>query len=299
MNAKGIRKALDYKIGNWIDSIEDKTIAEVVRKNVMVTGGAIVSMLLNEPVNDYDVYFKTLDSCQIVADYYMNLWNKSHSESREQVRFDFSCEDRVRLIIGPGRGRGMVAESGDDGVDDDTEPFATENQDDPTKENPAIQKPKYRPRFFSTNAISLSDQIQLVIRFSGPIESIHKNFDFEHTKCVYDYYTNTLVLPPKSLECILAKELVYRGSKYPLTSIIRTRKFIMRGWKINAGQYVKMALDLNQLDLLNLETFKDQVVGVDSAYFMQAVEAIAAQKEKDPTFELTDPYLFEVIDRIF
>jgi len=298
MNAKNIKKVLRYKIENWLETIDDERIKKSIIKNAMITGGAIVSLLLNEKVNDFDVYFKTLESCQDVAMYYVTRWNKMHPD-KPQVKFDLNITDRVCLVIGAGRGQGMVAEDGDSGIDDPTEQLVSENQDVPLEPNPNITKPRYRPRFFSTNAISLSDQIQIVIRFSGPIESIHENFDFEHTRCVYDYSENNLILPAKSLECILNKELVYRGSKYPLTSIIRTRKFITRGWTINAGQYVKMALELNAMNLLNLETFRDQVVGVDSAYFMQALNAIANKKEKDPNFELSALYLFKVIDSIF
>jgi hypothetical protein len=84
-----------------------------------------------------------------------------------------------------------------------------------------------------------------------------------------------------------------------LCSIIRTRKFISRGWIINAGQYLKMALQLNELNLKDLNVFKDQLAGVDSAYFAQAISMIAERKEKDPTFEIDNSYLFEVINRIF
>ena len=57
------------------------------------------------------------------------------------------------------------------------------------------------------------------------------------------------------------------GSKYPLCSIIRTRKFIQRGYTINAGQYLKMAMQLNELDLKDVSVLQDQLIGVDSAYF--------------------------------
>lgn len=307
MNAKNIKKVLGTKVQDWIDSIDDDRIALLVRKNVMITGGAIVSLLLNEPVNDYDVYFKNVEACREVARYYMDEWNSMHPELA-QVSFyepvlggesDVVDTNRVQLVIGRGRGQGMVAEDDDTGIDDVTEPYTSENEENPTEPDPKISKPRYRPRFFSTNAISLSDKIQLVIRFTGSIEDIHKNFDFEHTKCCYDFDDNVLTLPARSLECIINKELVYSGSKYPLTSIIRTRKFIMRGWTINAGQYVKMALELNEKNLKDLATFKDQVVGVDSAYFMLALNIIADKMEKDPSFKLDNTYLFEVINRIF
>lgn len=299
MNAKNIKKVLDTKLKDWISSIDDPKVQDEVIRNAMVTGGAIVSLLLNEEVNDYDIYFKTKESCRLVAAYYMNKWNTEHPD-KDRVVFDtIESDERIRLVIGRGRGNGMVAEDGDNGIDDDTEPYTTENEEDPTKPNPATNTPKYRPRFFSTNAISLSDKIQIVIRFYGSVEDIHKNFDYEHTKCCYDHRKYTLDLPAKALECILNKELIYSGSKYPLTSIIRSRKFITRGWTISAGQYVKMAFELNELDLKNIEVFKDQVVGVDSAYFMQALDIISKKMEDDPTYVLTNCYLFEVIDRIF
>lgn len=161
------------------------------------------------------------------------------------------------------------------------------------------EKPKYRPRYFSTNAISLSNDIQIVIRFYGSVEEIHKNYDFIHCTCSYDYKENKVNLPTKALEAIINKELYYCGSKYPLCSIIRTRKFLKRGWTINAGQYLKMALQLNELDLKDLKVFKDQLTGVDSAYFNQAIEMIIKRQEEDESFQIDNTYLFEIINRIF
>jgi hypothetical protein len=108
-----------------------------------------------------------------------------------------------------------------------------------------------------------------------------------------------LILPARALEAIINKELHYIGSKYPVCSIIRTRKFISRGWTINAGQYLKMCLQVSELDLKDLKTFKDQLAGVDSAYFSQAIDQIEKMKEKNPDFKVDNSYLFEVINRIF
>src|SRR3546814_8968134 len=45
--------------------------------------------------------------------------------------------------------------------------------------------PTYRPVFMLTNAITLSDKIQIVLRFYGEADAIHENYDFvrpeEHT----------------------------------------------------------------------------------------------------------------------
>ena len=110
---------------------------------------------------------------------------------------------------------------------------------------------------------------------------------------------NELTLPSRALEAIINKELYYIGSQYPVCSIIRTRKFISRGWKINAGQYLKMCLQVSELDLKDMKVFKDQLAGVDSAYFAEAISQIEAMKEKSPNLTIDNTYLFEVINRIF
>ena len=294
MNSKNIAKALNAKLNKWVETIDNKDVVKTIKKNALITGGAIVSLLNNEKPNDYDIYFKTLESCKIVASYYAEKWNDSHRNIRNvEVVIE---NGRVQCLI---QSQGAIIEEGESAIDDDTEPYTNKNLEEPTRENPEIEKSKYRPRYFSTNAISLSDGIQIVIRFWGPVEEIHKNYDFEHCKCSYDWNENKVDLPVKALECIINKELYYSGSKYPLCSIIRTRKFISRGWTINAGQYVKMALQLNELDLKDLNVFKEQLVGVDSAYFSAAIEAICKKQENEPDLKIDNNYLFEIINRIF
>ena len=286
MNSKNIKKSLSAKIEDWLRHVDDAEIEKVIRENAIITGGSIVSLLTGEEVNDYDIYFRAKDACIKVAEYYANIFNKKHNKNVE-VRVDE--EERVSCFI---RSAGMAAEENENSITDETEPYA---------ESPNINddKPKYRPVFFSTNAITLSDKIQLVIRFYGSPEDIHRNYDFIHCTCWYSFLDNDLDLPAKALEAIINKELYYMGSKYPLCSIIRTRKFISRGWTINAGQYLKMALQLNEFNLKDLKVFEDQLVGVDSLYFSQAIAQIIEKQEKEPNFKIDNAYLFEVINRIF
>lgn len=291
MNSKNIKKALSAKLNDWLKSIEDEEIAKIIKENAIITGGAIVSLLTGEQPNDYDVYFKTEESCQLVAKYYANKWNSMYPE-KPQVEV-LNEEGRITCFI---RSVEVAAEDDENCIDDASEPVY---EGEPFTENEESEKPKYRPRYFSTNAISLSDKIQIVIRFYGNVDEIHKNYDFAHCTCSYDYKTNKLDLPNKALECIINKELYYMGSRYPLCSIIRSRKFITRGWHINAGQYLKMCLQLNELNLHDFKVFKDQLAGVDSAYFAQAIDGIEKKMQEDPEFKIDNNYLFEVINRIF
>lgn len=292
MNSKNIEKSLNAKLNNWCEHIEDEEIKKIIKENAIVTGGAIVSLLNSEKPHDYDIYFKTKESVKKIAEYYAKKWNERHKEEVTITDED----ERIQCFI---RSSGAVMEEDENGIDDETEEEETDAFVEETEEEKMEEKPKYRPRYFSTNAISLSNDIQIVIRFYGSVEEIHKNYDFIHCTCSYDYKENKVNLPTKALEAIINKELYYCGSKYPLCSIIRTRKFLKRGWTINAGQYLKMALQLNELDLKDLKVFKDQLTGVDSAYFNQAIEMIIKRQEEDESFQIDNTYLFEIINRIF
>jgi len=314
VKAKTIKQVIRAKIDAWLASIEDEAVRAQAAKGTIVTGGAIASMLLNEPVNDFDLYFKDRATTIAVAEYYASRFKpKGRRGIPVEIRVDTDREDRVAIVI---QSAGVASEDGttkpyeyfearpegeagqyigevmrDAGEIHDTyeqtEQAALDTEDD--------GKPLYRPVFMSTNAITLSHRIQLVLRFYGEPDQIHENYDYVHCTNYWSSWDNKLELRPAALEALLAKELVYVGSKYPICSIIRLRKFIRRGWQINAGQILKAVMQINDLDLTNIEVLRDQLTGVDSAYFC---EVIAKLKEKDPT-KVNAAYLIEIIDRMF
>lgn len=131
----------------------------------------------------------------------------------------------------------------------------------------------YKPVFFSPNAISLSNDIQIVCRFHGDNVAIHKTFDFIHAT---NYFTfkEGLVTNVAALESILTKQLKYQGSQYPLTSIIRMKKFLKRGWNMGAGEILKILFQVSELDLHNPDVIEEQLIGVDVAYFGAIIEIL-------------------------
>jgi hypothetical protein len=290
MNKKNMRKALDWKIKDWLSSIDDINVRSAIRRSAIVTGGAFVSLLNSEEVNDYDVYFKDKESLLTVINYYVKEWGETHGNASIEI---LDSPERIMLRI---KSVGAIEDDPSEDPREDILSTVEELEEDQQEEKP---KKKYRPVFLSTNAITLSDKIQIVIRFFGSIEDIHKNYDYVHTTCSYDFFEREVTLPSEALECIINKELRYQGSRYPLASIIRSRKFMQRGWTINAGQYLKMALQLNELDLKDPEVLEDQLVGVDSLYFQKFISALKNKVSQDSEFSIDNTYLFELINRIF
>lgn len=328
MNSKNIKKHLNAKLNDWLSHIDDEEIKKILRNNVIITGGALVSLLTGEKVHDYDVYLRTNEACKAVAEYYVQQWNKTHEDSQISLRVvppetiqvptyedgirktDENGQPAFHSVVTPERIKVFVQSVGvveEKPVETEVDaPFPPIEEVEKTDEDKATEeaaeetgKPKYRPVFMSSNAITLSDEIQIVVRFYGEVEVIHKNYDFAHCTCSWTSWNNEVQLPEKALECIINKELYYIGSKYPLCSIIRTRKYLERGYHINAGQYVKMAFQLNELNLYNLETLEDQLTGVDSGYFMMMIEALKKKADETGEAVVDKSYVFELINRMF
>jgi hypothetical protein len=305
MNRRLIEKILTEKHEKFIQSIEDENVRNLVNKNSIITGGSIVSLLLKEKVNDYDYYFRDIETVKAVAKYYINQFKKLNPGNNIQPRLWYD-NDRVKIII---QSAGVCSENGDknyryfeslpDEVGQEWFAKVAGALDEHSAEEIDSTKPPFRPIFMSSNAITLSGKIQLVIRFFGDPEEIHKNYDFIHCCNYWTSWDKKLTLHPAALESILAKQLSYQGSLYPVCSVIRTRKFLKQGWYINAGQILKMLFQVADLDLTNVQVLEEQLTGVDAAYFFQVIEYCKKKQEENPEFKVTTPYLISIIDKIF
>lgn len=316
MKTKTIKQVIRAKVDAWLASIEDEAVSQIARGNAIVTGGCIASMLLKEPVNDFDVYFRTREAAIAVAKYYVARFQPENRNGIAcAIYVDTDKADRVRIVV---KSAGIASEEGaaspyeyfEARPEGEAAEYIGEVMDDPgdiqdahdelreaTRSDtpPTDARPRYRPVFLSTNAITLSDRVQIVLRFFGEPDAIHENYDFVHCTNYWTSWDSNLVLRQRALEALLARELVYVGSRYPVCSVIRLRKFIKRGWTINAGQILKILMQVSALHLTNVEVLQDQLTGVDCAYF---TEVIAKLKENDPQ-KVNAAYLIEIIDRMF
>lgn len=320
MKKSTIKLALKKKIDSWLETITDQTLVEDLKRNTIVSGGAIASMLGDEKVNDYDIYFRNLSTAKAVAEYYASVFNATNKlETKPGVLK--SCAPEVKIekitnikgveeerIIFYMKSAGVAAEGqseyayfeSESEVEADTflDALRTETPMEVAEElvqEVKAKLPKYRPVFFSDNAVTLSDKVQLIIRFYGEPDKILDNYDYAHSMCYYDYSKDHLELHPEALEAILSKTLIYKGSLYPIASIFRTRKFIQRGWRITAGQMLKIIWQIKDIDLNDPKVLREQLIGVDQAYMTQLLNAISESKNT----RIDSTYLAKLIDEIF
>lgn len=313
MNKKHMNSQLCKVFNNFLDSIENEEVKQSLREGTIITGGALVSLLQGDKPHDYDLYFKDFKTCYKVADYFVEKFNEEHKKkasikiktSKEinehstdkWISYENALEEiknngepRIKIFI---QSTGVAGE--EDIEDDDMQTNITPDANIDEIE----EKPKYVPKYLTSNAISLSGKIQLVIRFYGDPQEIHENYDFVHCTNYWTSWEKKVTLKLEAVEAIINKELIYVGSKYPLCSIIRTRKFINRGWTINAGQYLKMCMQLNELDLKNIQVLEDQLVGVDSTNFNILISALQEKQKSNNDFKVSSSYVASIVDKIF
>lgn len=300
MKPKNIRIVIRKKIANWLKSIKDDRVRNLVKDNIVVTGGSIASMLLGEEVHDFDVYFRTKEVTHEVAKYYAKRFKE---ENDTNLSITVEClVDRVRVKV-KSAGAASEADTGEDyqyfeGTNPDDEEAALylstviDSEDDAEEVD---KKAHYRPIFMTANAITLADKVQIVTRFFGEPQDIHENYDFIHCTSYYTSWNGHLHLPKDALTSLLSKELRYVGSKYPICSIMRLRKFLDRGWHITAGQIMKICWQTASLDLQDPEVLEEQMTGVDFAYFQEVIQALKERNDK----VVDAAYLFELLDKIF
>jgi len=305
-----IRRIIRHKLDKFFASILDDDLRDRMKRDTLVTGGAISSMLLGEKVNDYDIYFKTKETTVDVAKYFVAQFNTLRSGA-DAVLYEPAVKEEGDRILIHMQSAGVAGakqepyryfEAQAPSLTDDfaaslTSPDADElGKVEEVVELVKTPKHEYKPVFLTDNAITLTDRVQIIIRFYGSPEEIHHNFDFVHCMGVYDYVADTLILPPALMESCLSKTLVYNGSVYPMASILRTRKFLRRGWRIGAGQMIKMMHQISGLDLEDPNVLKEQLMGVDVAYMHQLITAL---QNREPGQRIDSTYLAAIIDTIF
>ena len=244
MNKTQIVTHLASLMNEWVDSVPStrQDVRQAINR-CTIAGGAIVSLLQDISPNDYDVYTKTKEDCELLARYYVGLFNWDNQLEQDEYR------------------KATVVVEGD-----------TVKVIQPAMEGATIKQDvsKFRPIFISPNAITLKGNVQLIFRFYGEPEKLVQEFDFEHCTGYFHrvswenvVYKNELVLNEDMLMSVLTKELKYRHGKYPVSSLLRLQKYIQRGYTIPTGELIKLALDISKLNLSDSQVFSDQLSGVD------------------------------------
>lgn len=216
MNEQYVKNRLRKLYEDLINSINDPEIKDILQHRSFITGGCIPSMLSDEFVNDFDIYFISEEDTDTIKRYYQSLLDNNNNQ----------CNSTL-----------------------------------------------YSPTLITENSVNLTNHIQLVLKFVGFPEEIVENFDWAHIKSYYSL-SKGLILTNDIYKLLLEKQLIYTGSEYPLSTLLRLRKYLSKGWKIDTQNLVAIAMDIvfafrddtwvsDDIKLIDVEKMIEQLNGVD------------------------------------
>lgn len=171
------------------------------------------------------------------------------------------------------------------------------------EKNKSNKEQKYKVSLITDNAINLTDKVQLITKFTGSPKQVTNNFDWQHIKSYY-IYNKGLTLTEDVYKLIVEKELIYTGSNYPLSSLLRLRKYLKKGWYVSTKTMVHIILEVvsafqdqsisinneEQIELMeefnyehnsykvNVETLVKQLNGVDPLTIQKRLEAVLGKR---------------------
>ena len=86
MTIKQINKLLAGVLKNYSETITSTEVRDIILHRCYITGGCIPSMMGDEYVNDYDIYFRSAEDVKKVREYYV-----------DQSKIPFSSEKKYRV----------------------------------------------------------------------------------------------------------------------------------------------------------------------------------------------------------
>lgn len=218
MKSKTINAVICKKFDDWISTIADDNVRSLVEKNTIITGGCIASMLMQEPINDFDVYFSDKETVLAVVNYYVKIFKEQidhkHQDGNQINIFVEDVDGRIKTHIKSAGIAGAKGENdyqyfesrppeeGEDYIESVVNQVSEVDTTIITTEN----KERYYPVFISANAITLSDKIQIVNRFYGDPDNIHQHYDYIHCTNYWISSTRKCTFKLEALQALMARD---------------------------------------------------------------------------------------------
>lgn len=239
---------------NFFETAPDE-IREKIRGKFFLAGGTLSSILTNEEVNDYDIYFTEYEA----LDAYMKAIAKKYDDITWKPRYVYRNSNNKN-------GEVTITTTVMD-VSDDLYLQGVSNDPNYSSCDDSI--------FISENAVTFENKFQVIFRFIGEPEVITEQFDFDHCCAYIKHECNKgLVVPNHTIKSLMTKELKVRGTKYPIDTIHRSRKYIERGYTLDIVEMLKLVMAINDLSLRDTMVFRDQMIGIDALYLRAFIETI-------------------------
>lgn len=123
---------------------------------------------------------------------------------------------------------------------------------------------------------------QAIKVYHGTPYDIIEKFDFTICQGAYDFLANDFYLGENFLKHLAQKRLVYTGlSEFPIASLYRLKKYIQRGFACSGIEIIKLALQIQRLEISNYGQLRRQLMGIDTLFLKELMDQLDAEKKYD------------------
>jgi len=147
---------------------------------------------------------------------------------------------------------------------------------------------KALPIFETDAAMSYSvegERIQLIKKIYGVAESIISCFDFSIVQCCYDFDSDAFIMSSIFLYDNAQKKLRYNINipypVFPVASLVRSIKYIRKGYSFSGVEALKLSLVINNLEIKNYKDLKEQLDGIDTLLLKDVTDALLEDPNKE------------------
>lgn len=207
------------------------------KHDIVIAGGALLSMLLKKPINDFDFYFKDQNA---IEPFLIELEQMLHEDNNmKKIPISFTK----------------------------------------IKTNNAYT--------YNINGVNFQFIIIPDFIVNDPNDLIN-NFDFTVCKIAYDFKYDKFYYSKNLQRDINSRELNYEFNKYPVSSLMRIEKYEHKGFSINTMNILKIAMNIQSL---NIKTYKDateQLRGISTEYFKEFINLIESSDLQDQDYNIID-----------
>lgn len=231
-----------------------------VRKELLLassyfSGGLITSVCRKEKIKDYDLFFEKGDVLAKVVQHYIKYHAWGEKFAVEVVKDELNPKLHRAAIVP------TTAKVSTDAFINSFNRVAKEH-------NWKNKKDNVYPVFLSHNALTLSNDVQIIFRFIGEPEEVFTTFDFEHCKTYWrpaplGVASGKTCFSGNSLECLAKGELLYtKQSRFILSAMSRMAKFVKRGWEMPPNSLVSLASSAAEVNWKDPKKLKEELLGI-------------------------------------
>ena len=226
----------------------------------MLVGGALTSILTKKDINDFDIYFKDINSFVL---------------SLMDVR---GIKDKLPLDEYP-----EDVEINQQYLDSYDFHYLCHT------EKSVTFKPKYTEAAFQF----------IHQNFYKNVEEVFNDFDFTINMVGYDFELDEVVVHPEAMLHLSQRILVTNsGTKYPLISVIRVNKYQDRGYKISKKEMVKLLLAVSKLEFNSYEDVGKHIGGLYGALNVAEVFDTTKEFSVDEVIEQLSELDFDALNSV-